>query len=263
MQMNGIVRRRAESVGGRASRMKTNERTQQGSDYRRGVWRTFCRPALELKSGGRYADRSAELSFFFNHCSIKIVIPSVTGACSFSENLTYYVTRTVLGGGGAYPYLVQGSVQSGPSISGSISEPGGPQTFIGIPQSPFSTTALTSRMSLVDTSSPVSCLSPGCVQVQVVPSGTGNSADMTLSGTGGFNCNVSGTFTQEGSNAANLNVFDVSLTFTGTTCAVTGTIKGLRFESPSDYFNFTPYPPSGTFLYAISPNSADVLVFYP
>jgi len=193
----------------------------------------------------------------------EIVIPSVTGACSFSENLTYYVTRAVLGGGGVFPYPVQGSVQSGPSISGTISEPDGPQTFIGIPQSPFSTTALTSSMSLVDTSAPVACLSPGCVQVQVVPSGTGNSADMTLSGTDGFNCSVSGTFTQEGSNAANLNVFDVSLTFTGTTCQVTGTIKGLGFESPSDYFDFTPYPPSGTFLYTMSSNSADVFEFYP
>lgn len=192
----------------------------------------------------------------------EIVIPSVTGACSFSENLTYYVTRAVLGGGGAYPYPVQGNVQSGPSISGTISEPDGPQTFVGIPPSPFTPTALTSTMSLVDTSSPASCLRPGCVQVQVVPSGTGNSADMTLSGTDGFNCNVSGTFTQEGSNAANLNVFDVSLTFTGTTCQVTGT-KGFGFESPSDYFNFTPYPPSGTFLYAMSANSADVFVFYP
>ena len=225
-------------------------------------------------SGGPYFPgviNTAGLGMFFEanptnadlNAGSEIVIPSVTGACSFSENLTYYVTRAVLGGGGVFPYPVQGSVQSGPSISGTISEPGGPQSFIGIPQSPFTPTALTSTMSLNDTSSAYACLDPGCVHVQVVPSGTGNSADMTLSGTDGFNCNVSGTFTQEGSNAANLNVFDVSITFTGTTCAVTGTIQGFGFESPSDYFNFTPYPPSGTFLYAMSSNSADVLVFYP
>ena len=195
----------------------------------------------------------------------EVVIPTITGACCFSENLTFYVTRAVVGGGGVYSYPVQGNVRSGPAISGTISEPGGSESFVGLPiaSSPFAPTALTSSMTVVDASSPVACPYPGCAQVQVVPSGTGNGADMTLSGTVGFNCNVSGAFTQEASNAANLNVFDVSLTFTGTSCQVTGTITGLGFESPGDYFNFTDYPPAGTFLYAMSANSADVFEFVP
>src|ERR1700688_2364661 len=40
------------------------ERTLEGSHHRRGIWRPFCGPALELRSGGRCADRSAKLSPF-------------------------------------------------------------------------------------------------------------------------------------------------------------------------------------------------------
>ena len=211
---------------------------------------------------------SAGLGMFFEanitnadpNAGSELIIPSITGACSFSENLKYYVTRAVVGGGGVYSYPVQGKVQSGPAISGTINEGTSSTTFVGLPNPLSPPTALTSSLSVVDTSSPVGC---PCVQVQVLPSGTGNSADMILSGTDGVNCNLSGTFTQEGSNAANLNVFDVSLTFTGTTCQVTGTITGLGFESPADYFNFVPFPPSGIFLYAMSGNSADVFEFFP
>ena len=80
---------------------------------------------------------------------------------------------------------------------------------------------------------------------------------MTLSGTDGLSCNVTGTFTQEGNNAANLNVFDTSITFTGTGCPVTGTLTGLGFESNVDYIGFDNNP--GPFLYAVSSSSADVI----
>jgi len=193
----------------------------------------------------------------------EVVMPSITGACSFSENLTLYSTPAAVGSGGIYTYPVQGTVQSGPAFSGTITEPGDNETFVGVPQSPFTPTALNTSLSLVDVDSPIACRDPQCVHVQVVPSGTGNSANMTLSGTDGFDCTLSGTFTQEGSNAANLNVFDVSLTFTGTTCQVTGTITGLGFESSVDYFDFTSYPPPGTLLYAMSANSAEVFEIFP
>jgi len=186
----------------------------------------------------------------------ELVIPNITGACSFSENLTYYVTRAWEGGGEVYSDPVQGTVQSGPAIRATITEGTYSDSFLGLPQSPFTPTALTSTMTIFDESSPVGDL----VTAQVIPSGTGNSADMTLSGTDGLNCNVSGTFTQEGSNAANLNVFDVSLTFTGTGCQVTGTIQGLGFESQYPYFFSNA---SGTFLYAMSADSADVFWFCP
>jgi hypothetical protein len=80
---------------------------------------------------------------------------------------------------------------------------------------------------------------------------------MTLSGTDGLNCNVTGTFTQEANNAANLNVFDTSITFTGTGCPVTGTRTGVGFESDEDYIGFDNEP--GPYLYALSSSSADVI----
>src|SRR5712675_2450906 len=48
----------SEPLGGK------NERTLEGSDRRRGMWRALYGPAPELKSGGRDAYRSAELSPF-------------------------------------------------------------------------------------------------------------------------------------------------------------------------------------------------------
>src|SRR6266478_5232921 len=48
----------SELLGGK------NERTLEGSHHWRGVWRAFCGPARELKSGGRDAYRSAKLSPF-------------------------------------------------------------------------------------------------------------------------------------------------------------------------------------------------------
>src|SRR5882672_1616267 len=41
---------------------ESNERTLEGSDHRRGIWRAFRGPALALRAGGRDAYRSAELS---------------------------------------------------------------------------------------------------------------------------------------------------------------------------------------------------------
>lgn len=232
-----------------------------------GVW------GLEVNGSQGYLPgviNSAGLAIFFEDTlgdpksGSEVVMPSITGACSFSENLTYYVTRAVLGGGEIYSDPVQGTVQSDPAIDGTISETGGSESFVALPLSgPIAPTALNSSMTAVDVSSPVACLTPGCLQVQVVASGTGNSANMTLSGTDGSNCDVTGTFKQEGSNAANLNVFDVSFTFTGTSCQVTGTITGLGFESTADYFGYTPFPPTGTFLYVMSSNSADVFEIYP
>jgi len=227
-----------------------------------GVWNT------DLYTSGVYPVEAgvinqAGLALFFDNAGDENIMTGITGACSFSDNLILDIGLIAYGvGGTSYSYPVQGNVQPGPVITGTISEPSGSQSFVYTPYQPFTPTALNSSMAVVDESSPIACHTTYCVQVQVVPSGTGNSADMTLSGTDGFNCYVSGTFTQEGSNAANLNVFDVSLTFTGTGCQVAGTITGLGFESPADYFNFSDNP-SGTFLYAMSANSANVFEFCP
>jgi hypothetical protein len=87
------------------------------------------------------------------------------------------------------------------------------------------------------------------------PSGS----SMAFSGSDGMSCDVSGTFDQEGGNLSTLNVFDVTMTFSGT-CPDTGTgvVSSLGFESSSDYFDFNGGAP-GTYLYSASSTSA--LVF--
>src|SRR6266568_1910648 len=53
-----VVEKLPEPIG------EKNERTLEGSDRRRGIRWAFCGPAIELKSGGRDAYRSAKLSPF-------------------------------------------------------------------------------------------------------------------------------------------------------------------------------------------------------
>jgi hypothetical protein len=196
---------------------------------------------------------SAGLAVFFDNKGDEAVMPRITGACSFSGNLTFYIGQINFGGRTSDPG--QGSVDSGPVISGTFSTSTGSQSFVAVPLAPLSgpPTALNSNMTLVDDSSP----STDSLQVRVMPSGIGNSVNMTLSGTDGLNCTVTGTFTQEGNNAANLNVFDTSITFSGTGCPVTGTLAGLGFEASVDYIGFDNA--TGPFLYALSSSSADVI----
>ena len=60
---------------------------------------------------------------------------------------------------------------------------------------------------------------------------TGSGQSMSFTGSNTFGCDISGTFTQEGTN----NVFDVSMTIAGTVdCPITGSMTGLGFESSSD-----------------------------
>jgi hypothetical protein len=87
------------------------------------------------------------------------------------------------------------------------------------------------------------------------PAGAG--ASMSLSGSDNQSCNVTGTFTQEGSS----NVFDVSMTFTGSGCPA-GTLSGLGFESNSDYFQMNGGA-AGVYLYAASSKSASVFEIFP
>jgi hypothetical protein len=88
---------------------------------------------------------------------------------------------------------------------------------------------------------------------------SGTASSMTLSGADGFDtCTASGTLTEEGTN----NVFAASITFSGTTCSVTGTVTGLGLESNSDYFSMNGRA-AGTYLYVVSSDSATVIEIYP
>jgi hypothetical protein len=85
---------------------------------------------------------------------------------------------------------------------------------------------------------------------------------MSFSGADVDGCEVSGTFSQEGGNVSALNVFDVSITYSGMNCPVAGTVMGLGFESSSDYFGVAGGA-QGTYLYAVPTTSATVFEIFP
>ena len=176
---------------------------------------------------------------------ITVTMPPITGACSLTGTGTAYVE-----GGTAASQTVQGNVNSATSISGKITNNSGTDTFSMVPSAPLtgSVTALSGsgwQGNLEGTA--IGIFSP----LTFTPTGTGQS----MSVAGGTGCSVSGTFNQETG-----NVFDVSLTLTGTICTVPS-ISGLGFESSSDYFNVNGGA-AGTYLYAISSSSAEVLEVY-
>jgi len=82
---------------------------------------------------------------------------------------------------------------------------------------------------------------------------SGTPGNMTFNSDDDTDCAASGTFTEENGQ----NVFDVSMTFSGPRCPVSGTFTGLGLESSSDYFNFN-LGAAGTYLYVMSSDSATV-----
>jgi len=86
-------------------------------------------------------------------------------------------------------------------------------------------------------------------------SGSGNSMSFSTNQSLSPNCSAGGTFNE----VAASNVFDVSITFTGTSCFVTGTFTGLGFESSTDYFSANNSQ-AGTYLYADVLASANTFV---
>jgi len=187
------------------------------------------------------------------------ILPAITGGSNCFSGLIYsYDTPAT--GGNTGKANAQGSINSATSISGSFqnTSDGTTGTFALAPNSPLtgSVTALTGSGWLGEIEGATTA---DILQITLTASGT--NSGMTLQGTDGTNCTVSGTFTQEGGNASTLNVFDVSITYTGTSCSVTGTQTGLGFETNSDYFAMNGSA-AGTYLYAIPSGSATVLEIY-
>ena len=178
---------------------------------------------------------------------VTVTMPPITGACSLTGTGTAYIE-----GGTTASETVQGNVNSATSISGKITNSSGTYTLSMVPSTPLtgSVTALTGsgwHGNLEGTA--IGIFSP------LTFTATGSGQSMSVAG--GTGCSVSGTFTQETG-----NVFDVSLTFSGTGCPVPS-LSGLGFESSSDYFTLNGGA-AGTYLYAISSSGAEVLeVFKP
>ncbi len=178
-------------------------------------------------------------------------LPTITGASSFSGNTSMYAALgTQLPGGGTVDTVsMQGTVNSATSITGKNS--GGSFTLSSYSPLTGSVTAFSG------TTAGWFAYAYGYAMA-FTPSGSGQS--MSFTGSNNVGCDISGTFTQEGTH----NVFDVSMNITGTVdCPVTGTMTGLGFESDSDYFNMNGRQP-GTYLYADMMGSTPfVMEIYP
>jgi hypothetical protein len=187
-----------------------------------------------------------------------VVFPAITGTCSFSGAADAYGTPA--SGGGTASDTVQGNVNSATSITGTISNG---NTFSLAPNSPLGgpTVGLGGSGWLGEVEGEAESI---IWEFTLSPSGSGNSMDLTGAGRlpSGTLCDVSGTFSQEGGNEANLNIFDVSLSF-GAGCPYSS-VNGLGFESASDYFALNGHTQGLTYLYAASSNSAFALeIFLP
>ncbi len=203
---------------------------------------------------------SAGLALFFDNTAPlstgdTLELPTLTGACSFSGNVTDYAEPGGPNSGQMVIDAVQGNVTSSPAISGTLSNPSGM-----ISLTPFS--PLTGSVTAL--SGPFIGQVEGAINLQSVflsltvsPSGTNDSMSFTTSNLAG--CEANGTFTEVGTS----NVFDVSITLTPT-CPVTGTFTGIGFESSTDYFGFNGSQ-AGTYLYAdiLASTNTFVMEIYP
>jgi len=174
-----------------------------------------------------------------------IQLPTLTGTCSFSGTINAY---------GEPPSTVQspvaltgtGNVTSATSITGTYSGPA-TGTFTAASFKPLtgSVTALKGAVTGEGEGAPNGI--PVLYPFTFTPTGSGSNSNMSFTTSVNPNCMVNGTFTQ----VSTANVFDISITFAGTTCAVSGTFTGLGFESSTDYFGFaTAGTAVGPFLYA-------------
>jgi len=189
-----------------------------------------------------------------------VVMPSITGSCSFSETATAYATPA--SGGNTATETVNGTIASNTSMSGTLSN--------GNSFSLAANAALNGPVTALSGATWIGEIEGATTQPllwDVVLTRTGNAADMSLVATGvkadGSLCNMSGSFTEEAGNTTDLNVFDVSLTSLDVGCPIGGTVQGLGFESSSDYFAMNGSA-AGTYLYAASSTSALVFeIFQP
>jgi len=191
---------------------------------------------------------SAGLAVFFENSVplVTVTLPAITGTCSFTGTATAYAAN-----GQTATDTVQGNVNSATSISGKISNG---NTFSLVPNTPL--TGSVTALSGSGWEGELEGETIGLLPLTFTPSG--NYQSMSVAGTEA-GCSVSGTFNQEVGSST--NVFDVSLTFSGASGCLVGTVSGLGYEASSDYFGINGGA-SGTYLYAISSGGAEVMEVY-
>jgi hypothetical protein len=206
-----------------------------------GNWQANFTAEVGATSSGHGAIDSSGLAAFFDNSGNIVKLPLITGAGSFSGNLTTYaVNGTFFSDGSPVDTgSAQGKVNSATSITGTFTSTTNPSgSFTVVPDSPLSGSVL--------------ALS-GTMNGKVL--GFVDALNFTFSADGSFTgvdspnpqasgCNLAGTLKQEKSS----NVFDITLSHVAGSC-LTDNETGIAFESKTDYFNVNGGA-DGMYLYA-------------
>jgi len=191
-----------------------------------GNWQANFSADVGATTTGYGAIDSSGLGAFFDTSGNIVQLPSITGAKSFSGNLTAYAVNGTFFPGGTVIVTdtAQGNVNSATSISG---------TFTGSPSGSFSVAPFS---PLGGSAVPLS----GAFNGKII--GFADTLTFTFSLGGSFTggdfagpgstCNLNGTLTQQGTN----NVFDITYNSASGSCTP-DTQTGIAFESKTDYFN--------------------------
>jgi hypothetical protein len=184
---------------------------------------------------------------FFDSAADMIVLPGITGACSFSETLTAY-TSIASGGPGVNTVTATGNVTSDSAITASAVSNGQTTSFSFSSYVPEATLSVPSGTVIAPIDGQFTDL--------LTLTFSGTTTSMSFTGTSGGGCTINGTFTEETVS----NVYDVTLAYSGGgTC--TGTFTGSGFESSADLLSVNLGGPAGTYLYGMMTSTSSGFVF--
>jgi hypothetical protein len=195
---------------------------------------------------------SAGEALFFDNVGDVAAMPTITGACSFSGTVTVYDSSLGTPPDTSASASVTGNVTSSNSIGGTVTTSSGPVNFSLTP-----ITALSGSPTVPSTAMQAEVEAATTPDILTLTF-SGTSSSMSFTGGDRFQCTASGTFSQAGAS----NVYDFTITFSGTGCSATGTVSGLGLESNTDYFNMNGGA-AGTYLYGMSSSSAFVMEIFP
>ncbi len=184
-------------------------------------------------------------------------LPTITGACSFSGNITAYSEPGGPNGGSVVSNALQGNVTSSTAISGTVSGSSA-GTISAVPFTPLAGSVTTVTGSLNGES--VGAINSQSLFLNLTFSQSGSNNSMSFTTTNLAGCEANGLFTEQGTT----NLFDVSITFQAG-CPISGNFTGIGFESDTDYFSLNGNV-AGTYLYAdilASTNTFVLEIFSP
>jgi hypothetical protein len=194
-----------------------------GSSNVVGNWQVNFNLDVGATATGFGEINSAGLGAFLDTSGNIVVLPTITGANSFSGNLTAYAVNPTFfpNGTPVETDTAQGKVNSTTSITGTfVSSTTSSGTFFAGPYSPLNGAPVALAGTLHGNEI-------GFVNTLLLTF----ASDGTFTGGDNLGCNVSGTLAQEKSS----NVFDVSLANVSGACSI-DTRTGIGFESKMDFF---------------------------